>query len=191
LQERNDSWGRLARFLLGLSGEERARLSRYGGLGLPEGEDPEGVEEVLRAHGRETGATPSGLLATLASGAAYSRDTGLALHTGRAALELAESAEDRQLAHVCLAQAHFQNRRDPRELEGFVEHCRAAVDLGHAGTFCYERLAALYEYRQDLRAAAEISRRAAEVLEASGDALSAARFRKRLRRLSRKAEDRE
>jgi hypothetical protein len=58
------------------------------------------------------------------------------------------------------------------------------VDLRHAGTFCYERLAALYEYRGDREETAGVCRRAVEVLEASGDARSAERFRRRLQRLS-------
>ncbi|HEV3477543.1 MAG TPA: hypothetical protein VG127_08685, partial [Rubrobacteraceae bacterium] len=97
---------------------------------------------------------------------------------------LAETPEERELAHVCLAQAHFQNRREEEDLLAFEEHCRAAIDLGHAGSFCYERLAALYEYRGDREEAAEVCRRAAEILEATGDARSAERFRRRLQRLS-------
>jgi hypothetical protein len=80
--------------------------------------------------------------------------------------------EERQLAHVCLALSHFQDRREEEDLLAFKKHCRAAVDLGHAGTFCYERLAALYEYRGD--------RSWKEVLEASGDARFAEWFSRRL-----------
>ena len=78
---------------------------------------------------------------------------------------------------------HFQNRREEADLLAFEKHCRAAVDLGHAGTFCYERLAALYEYRGDREEATKMCRRAVEVLEASGDARSAERFKRRLQRL--------
>ncbi|CAN5156373.1 hypothetical protein BH24ACT19_BH24ACT19_05060 [soil metagenome] len=107
----------------------------------------------------------------------------LARILGRAALDLAGGTEDLQLAHVSLAQTHFRNRRDEVELARFVEHCRAAIHAGHAGTFCYERLAVLYEYRGEREEAASVCRRAVEVLEAAGDPLSAARFRKRLGRL--------
>jgi Tfp pilus assembly protein PilF len=105
---------------------------------------------------------------------------------GHAALDLAEGPEDLQLAHVSLAQTHFQNRRDEADLAAFVEHCRAAIEADHAGSFCYERLAVLYEYRGEIEEAVKICRRAVEVLEAAGDPRSAARFRKRLDRLSRK-----
>lgn len=71
-------------------------------------------------------------------------------------------------------------------MEAFVAHCRAAVDLGPSGTFCYERLAVLYEYRGDLDGAIEICRRAVEALSGAGDARSAERFQGRPDRLSAK-----
>ncbi len=178
------SWEALALFLAALPEEDRARFSRYAALDLPEG-PPEALSATLMAYAAHNpAATASGLLATTGARAAFSRDLDLARSLGAAALELAETPEECELAHVCLAQAHFQNRREEEDLLAFEEHCRAAIDLGHAGTFCYERLAALYEYRGDREEAAEVCRRAAEVLEATGDARSAERFKRRLERLS-------
>jgi tetratricopeptide (TPR) repeat protein len=176
-------WETLASFLSALPEEDRARFSRYAALDLPD--EPEALTATLRAYAAENpAATASGLLATTGAQAGFSRDLDLARSLGAAALEFAESPQERQLAHVCLAQAHFQNRREEEDLLAFEEHCRAAIDLGHAGTFCYERLAALYEYRGDREEAAEVCRRAVGALEAAGDARSAERFRRRLRLLS-------
>ena len=108
--------------------------------------------------------------------------SGNARAVGAAALEAAESLEERQLAHVCLARIHFQDRREREELEAFEEHCRAAVRLGHAGTFCYERLATLYEYRGQLDEAERVCRLAVEALREE-DPRSIGKFEKRLRRL--------
>jgi hypothetical protein len=178
------SWEALASFLAALPEEDRARFSRYAALDLPEG-PPEALTATLMAYAAHNlAATASGLLATTGARAAFSRDLDLARSLGAAALELAETPEERELAHVCLAQTHFQNRREEDDLLAFEEHCRAAIDLGHAGTFCYERLAALYEYRSDRKEAARVCRRAVEVLESTGDARSAERFRRRLQRLS-------
>jgi hypothetical protein len=180
------SWEDLASFLATLPEEDRARFSRFAALDLPG--EPGAVLRVLRAYAAENpAATASNLLATTGAQAGFARDLGFARLVGAAALEFAETPEERQLAHVSLAQAHFQNRREEADLLAFEEHCRAAIDLGHAGTFCYERLAALYEYRGDREEAARVCRRAIEVLEASGDARSAGRFRKRLGRLSGEA----
>lgn len=179
------SWEELASFLASLPDEERARVSSYAALGLSA--DAEDIATVLSAYTAENpSVTPSALLATTGAWAGTSGDFDLARALGRAALELAEGSEDLQLAHVSLAQTHFQNRRDEADLAAFVEHCRAAIEIGHAGSFCYERLATLYEYRGEKKEAAEICRRAIEVLEVAGDPRSAARFRKRLDRLSRK-----
>jgi tetratricopeptide (TPR) repeat protein len=175
------SWEALASFLAALPEEDRARFSRYAALDLPE--DPAALTATLMAYAAQN-LTASDLLATSGTRAALSRDLELARSLGAAALELAETPEERELAHVCLAQAHFQNRREEEELLAFEEHCRAAIDLGHAGTFCYERLAALYEYRGDREEAVRVCRRAVEILEAAGDARSAERFRKRLSRLA-------
>jgi hypothetical protein len=175
------SWEALASFLAALPEEDRARFSRYAALDLPE--DPAALTATLMAYAAQN-LTASDLLATTGTRAAFSRDLDLARSLGAAALELAETPEERELAHVCLAQAHFQNRREQEDLLAFEEHCRAAIDLGHAGTFCYERLAALYEYRGDRKEAAEVCRRAVEALEAAGDARSAERFRRRLQHLS-------
>ena len=175
------SWEALASFLAALPEEDRARFSRYAALDLPE--DPAALTATLVAYAAQN-LTASDLLATTGTRAALSRDLDLARSLGAAALELAETPEERELAHVCLAQAHFQNRREEEDLLAFEEHCRAAIDLGHAGTFCYERLAALYEYRGDREEATEICRRAVEALEAAGDARSAERFGRRLQRLS-------
>ena len=179
------SWNELADFLASLPEEDRARASSYGALGLPD--DVEGIVTVLSAYAAENpSVTPSALLATTGAQAGASGDLDLARTLGHAALDLAEGPEDIQLVHVSLAQAYFQNRRDEANLASFVEHCRAAIEAGHAGSFCYERLATLYEYRGEKEEAVEICHRAIEVLEAAGDTRSVARFRKRLDRLSRK-----
>ncbi len=176
-------WEDLVSFLATLPDEDRARFSRYAAVELPK--EIDAVAGRLRAYAAENPeATASGLLATTAARAGSVRDLGFARTMGAAALEFARTAEERQLAHVCLAQVHFQNRREEADLLAFEEHCRTAIDLGHAGTFCYERLAVLYEYRGDVEQAAEVCRRAVEVLESSGDARSAERFRRRLQRLS-------
>jgi hypothetical protein len=177
------SWDDLALFLASLPEEDRARFSRYAAMDLPE--EPDDIARTLRAYVVENpAATASYLLATTGAQAGLARDLGFARTVGMAALEFAETPEERQLAHVCLARSHFQNRRERADLLAFEKHCRAAVDLGHAGTFCYERLAALYEYRGDQQEAARVCRRAIETLEASGDARSAEQFRRRLQRLS-------
>jgi len=179
-------WDELAALLSTLAPEDLSRFLRYASLDVSGG--PEDISRTLQAHAsRNPEATPSMLLATTGSQAAFARDLDFAREMGMASLNLAETPEEEQLAHVCLAQAHFQNRRDEESLAAFVEHCRAAIDLGHAGTFCYERLAALYEYRGDLEEAAGISRRAVETLGAAGDTRSAARFEKRLGRLTGKS----
>ena len=130
--------------------------------------------------------TPAKLLATTGVQPELSGDLDLARALGRAALELAEGLADLQLAHVLLAQTLFRNRHDEADLASFVEHCQAALRTGHTGTFCYEPFAALYEHRGENEEAARICRRAVEVLEGAGDHRSAAGFRKRLDRLSRK-----
>ncbi len=177
------SWNELAAFLASLPDEDRDRASSYAALGLPA--DAEGIAVALSAYAAENpSATPSALLATTGARAGASGDLELARMLGRAALDIAEGPEDLQLAHVSLAQTHFRNRRDEADLAGFVEHCRAAIEAGHSGSFCYERLAVLYEYRGEKEEAVEICHRAVEVLEAAGDPRSAARFRRRLDRLS-------
>ncbi|MDP8953070.1 MAG: hypothetical protein M3N18_12710 [Actinomycetota bacterium] len=183
--ETTPSWEELATFLASLPEEDRARASSYAILDLPA--DAEGIAAVLSAYAAENpSATPAALLATTGARAGASGDLALARTLGRAALDLAEGPEDLQLAHVFLAQTHYKNRRDEADLAGFVEHCHAAIRAGHAGTFCYERLAALYECRGENEEATRICRRAIEALEAAGDPRSAASFRKRLDRLSRK-----
>ena len=178
-------WETLASFLAALADEDRARFSAHAALDLPEGGNPEGILRTLRAYADEgRDASPSSLLATTGAQAGAAGDADLAVTLGRAALDLADTPEDLGLAHVCLAQTHFRKRRDAEDLARFVEHCRAAIAAGHAGTFCYERLAVLYEYRGEKGEAREVSRRAVEVLSAAGDDRSAARFQKRLERLS-------
>jgi tetratricopeptide (TPR) repeat protein len=179
------SWQELATFLVSLPDEDRARVSSYAALELSE--DTENIAAVLSAYAAESpSATPAVLLATTGARAGASGDLDLARTLGRAALDLAEEAEDLQIAHVSLAQTHFQNRRNEADLAAFVEHCLAAIQAGHAGSFCYERLAVLYEYQGEIEEAVGICRRAIEVLEAAGDPRSAAGFRKRLDRLSRR-----
>jgi hypothetical protein len=178
------SWQELATFLASLPEEDRSRASSYGALGLPD--DVEGIAAVLSAYAAENpSVTPSMLLATTSAQAGMSGDLELARTLGRGALDLAAGPEDLQLAHVSLAQTHFRNRHSAVDLASFVEHCRAAIEAGHAGTFCYERLAALYEYRGEKEEAAKICRRAVEALETAGDPRSATSFRRRLDRLSR------
>jgi hypothetical protein len=148
-------------------------------------EEPRAVSATLQTYAAQNpAATASELLATTGARAGSAQDLGFARTMGAAALEFARTPEERQLAHACLAQIHFQNRREERDLLAFEEHCRAAIDLGHPGTFCYERLAVLYEYRGDPEEAAKVCRRAVEALESSGDPRSAERFRRRLQRLS-------
>jgi TPR repeat protein len=178
-------WEDFAAFVASLSTEERERVGVYAAVEIPE--DTDAIAEVLRDYAAahpET--TPATLLATTGSQAGYARDLDLSRRMGRAALGLAGTPEEKQLAHVCLAQAHFQNRREEADLEAFVEHCRAAIELGHAGTFCYERLAVLYEYRGDVEEAVAVCRRAVEILGAAGDERSAERFRAKLERLAGK-----
>ncbi len=152
-------WEELAAFLTSLSDKDRVRVSSHAALDLPD--DEEGIAAVLAAYAAgSSSSTPSTLLATTGARAGASGDLDLARTLGRAALELAGGAEDLQLAHVSLAQMHFKNRRDEAELARFVEHCRAAIRAGHAGTFCYERLAVLLEYRGEREEAASICRRA-------------------------------
>ena len=177
------SWEDVAVLLASLPGEDRALFSRYAAVEMPE--EPSAVSAALQdLAAQNPAATASGLLATTGARAASVGELGFARAMGAAALELAETPEERQLAHVCLAQIHFQNRREEADLLAFEKHCRAAIELGHGGTFCYERLAALYEYRGDPEEAARVCRRAVEALESSGDPRSAERFRKRLQRLS-------
>src|SRR5215217_4397042 len=157
-RETDQSWNELATFLASLPDEDRARVSSYGALSLPA--DTEGIATVLLAYAVENPSmTPAALLATTGARAGVSGDLDFARALGRAALELAERSEDLQLAHVSLAQTHFRNRRDGTDLAGFVEHCQAAIRMGHTGTFCYERLAALYEYRGEKEEAVRICHR--------------------------------
>ncbi len=176
-------WRGFAAFLAGMSEDERSRFSRYAALDLPE--NSEEMDAKLQAYAADNpDVTYSGLLAVTGAQAGASGDLDLARRVGGAALELAENREEEQLAHVCLAQTHFRNRRQEEDLVAFEEHCRAALDLGHAGTFCYERLSVLYEYRGETEKAAEVCRKAVETLMGAGDARSAERFRKKLDRLA-------
>lgn len=78
---------------------------------------------------------PSALLATTGAQAGASGELDLACILGRVTLDFAGGTEDLQLAHVLLAQTHFQNCRDEAGLASFVEHCRAAILACHAGIF--------------------------------------------------------
>lgn len=183
--QQNGGWSELAGYLSSLGGEDRERFSRYAGLDLPAGpEDGERIPRLLGAYAWSNPAdTPAGLLATTGAQAGFAGDAAFALRLGRASLELAETAADRALAHVSLAQTHFQSRRDEEELALFEHHCRAAIEDGHSGTFCYERLATLYEYRGWLDEAESVCRRAVEVLGRE-DPRSVGKFQKRLDRIS-------
>lgn len=175
-------WTKLAGFLASLPVEDRDRFSRYAALDLPA--DEEGIATALLAYARNNRAdTPAGLLATTGAQAGFAGEPDFARRVGRAALELSETGEERALAHVSLAQTHFQGRRSEEELALFERHCRAAIEEGHSGTFCYERLATLYEYRGRLAEAEWICHRAVETL-GQEDPRSAQRYRKRLQRLS-------
>ena len=146
-------------------------------MDLPD--DPDNVPATLWAYASENpAAIASGLLVTTGGQAGLARGLGSACAVGAAALEFAETPEERQLAHVCLALSHFHDRREEADLLAFEKHCRAAVDLGHAGTFCYERLAALYEYRGDREEAASICRHAVEVLEGGPGSLGRCALRR-------------
>ena len=176
------SWEELARFLASLSQEDLDRFSRHAALDVPA--DPETAVAALRAYVDENpDTTPSVLLASTASQASFAGEGDFARRMGAVSLEFAETDDERQLAHVSLAQVHFKNRREEEELAAFERHCRAAVDLGHAGTFCYERLATLYEYRGEIEDAIVICRRAVEALGGAEDYRSAGRFEGRLERL--------
>lgn len=181
--DRGDRREEVAAFLASFPEEERVRLGRYMNLELPG--DTQGIARVLGAYGEEnTEATLAELLAITGAQAAFAGDEDLGLRISSAALELSETDGEKQLAHVSLAQIHHRNRRDPQELERFESHCLEAIRLGHSGTFCYERLAVLYEYRGEKEEAARICRRAIEVLEEAGDTRSAQKFQKRLGRIS-------
>lgn len=178
-------WADLEALISTLPPDDRGLLGRFTALDLPE--DPDAVASALRAYARQSpDSAPSVLLAAAGAQAAQAGKEDFARRIGGAALDLAASSEERRIAHVCLAQTHFRRRREAAELDAFIAHCRAAVDLGHPGTFCYERLAVLYEYRGDLDGAVEICRRAVEALSGAGDARSAGRFQSRLDRLSAK-----
>ncbi len=180
------SWEELAEFLTSLPPEDLDRFSRHAALELSA--EPKTADATLRAYADENpDATPSVLLSSTASQAGFAGEEGFARRMGSAALELAETDEERQLAHVSLAQVHFRNRREEEELAAFERHCRAAVELGHAGTFCYERLATLYEYRGEIEDAISVCLRAVEALGGVGDRRSAERFGGRLERLYTKS----
>ncbi|WP_047864588.1 hypothetical protein [Rubrobacter aplysinae] len=182
---RGGGWGDLALYLISLPRDDRERFSRHAALDLPpDPEDEEAVTRLLEAYARGNPSdTPSGLLATTGAQAGFAGDAEFAVRAGRAALELAKTGGDRALAHVSLAQTHFQSRRREEELALFEHHCRAAVEEGHSGTFCYERLATLYEYRGWTNEAERICRSAVEVLGRE-DPRSVQKFQKRLDRLS-------
>lgn len=174
-------WIEAAGFLSALSEEQRDNFSRYAGLDLPPDED--GIYRTLESYSASNPSdTPSGLLATTGAQAGFSGEAEFGVVVGRAALELAETRQERALAHVSLAQTHFQSRREQEELALFEHHCRAAVEEGHAGTFCYERLATLYEYRGQLGEAERVCRLAVEALQEE-DPRSVGKFQKRLDRL--------
>ncbi|CAN5511538.1 hypothetical protein BH20ACT10_BH20ACT10_13110 [soil metagenome] len=178
------SWSDAALLLASLSDEGRDAFSRHSGIALPDDpEDPEGIEAALASHASENGGTPAELFASTGAMAGATRDTEFAVSIGEAALEMSETPDERQLAHVCLAQTHFRNRKEEKHLASFEAHCSEAIELGAAGTFCYERLATLYEYRKEYGRAAEVSRRAVDAL---ADGRSVERFRGRLARLGEK-----
>lgn len=181
MESRERAWSEAAGFVASLSDEQRERFSRYAGLDLPP--DEESIARTLESYSASNPSdTPSGLLATTGAQAGFSGERDFGVEVGRAALDLAESRQDLALAHVSLAQTHFQRRREEEELALFEHHCRAAVSEGHAGTFCYERLATLYEYRGQLDEAERICRLAVEALEQE-DPRSVEKFHKRLRRI--------
>lgn len=178
-------WADLETLVSNLPPCDRALLSRYTALDLSA--DSGAVAATLRAYAeRSPNSTPSVLLAAAGAQAAQAGEEDFARRIGDAALDLAADSEELRVAHVCLAQTHFRRRREAAELGAFIAHCRAAVDLGPSGTFCYERLAVHDEYRGDLDSAIEICRRAVEGLFTAGDTRSAKRFQSRLDKLSAK-----
>lgn len=177
-----EGWRELAGFLASLPDEERDRFSRYAALDLPT--DEAAITGMLVGYSRTNpDDTPAGLVATTGAQAGFAGDAEFARRVGRAALELAQTADERALAHVSLAQTHFQSRREEAERELFETHCRAAIEEGHSGTFCYERLATLYEYQGRVEEAERVCRLAVEALS-EVDPRSAQRFSRRLERLS-------
>ncbi|AHY46028.1 Hypothetical Protein RradSPS_0745 [Rubrobacter radiotolerans] len=183
--ERDGRWREAADFVASLGAEDQEALGRE--IGTPVPEDPEEALEVLRLIGGED-STPSDALALAGVRVATSGERELSRRLGQAAAELAQTPEERQLAHACLAQSAFKFRKDPQSLADFERHCREAMDLGHAGTFCYERLAVLYEYRGETEEAIEVCRRAERVLAAAGDPRSAESFRERAEKIARRAQ---
>lgn len=178
-------WSELADFLTALPAEDMAQFRVYAALDLPD--DPEVISQMFEAYtGENPPATPASLLATAGAQAGAAGDLRLARRLGQVAVELSDTAEDRQLAHVSLAQTFFRDRRSPESLEEFIKQCQTAIRAGHTGTFCYERLAVLHEHRGEIESAVEICQRAIDVLERAGDVRSAARFRRRLERLMEK-----
>lgn len=174
------SLGETALFLASLTHEERDSFSRHSNIALPD--DAEGIEAALR---EKVAGSPAELFATTGAMAGTTSERDFAVFLGKAALEMSETDEERGLAHVCLAQTHFRLRKEGEHLAAFEAHCSEAVKLGAAGTFCYERLATLYEYRKEYERAARVSRRAVENL---ADERSVGRFRERLVRLEKRAD---
>jgi hypothetical protein len=169
----NLNWDGLATFLVSLSNEGRARFSCYTAVNLPAG--VEGISAVLSAYAAENPtATPSTLLATTGAWAGTSGDLVLA----RPYLMSCGSRPRRRARRpsVCprLARADPSSELSQRGgSHGFVRHCRAAIEDGHARSFCYERMAVLYEHRAEKKEVAKPCRRAIEILEAAGDRRSA------------------
>ncbi|WP_119068973.1 hypothetical protein [Rubrobacter indicoceani] len=174
----SEGWRDLAHYLSALAAGERESVSAQTGWRLSE--DPEETLRMLAATldlldgAASDFAALAGVRLALEGG-----DRGLATKLGEVAVQLAGSVGERQLAHACLAQSAFRFRKDPESLAAFERHCEAAIALEHAGTFCYERLAVLYEYRGETESAVEVCEKAAAALSASGDGRSAERFRKK------------
>lgn len=185
---KDDAWRDLIAHLSALDAEDRETLSRHTGTAISE--DPDATEKALRGSGTTDG-SPAEFIALVGLRVGLEdADRGLATRLGGVSVQLSVSVGERQLAHACLAQTAFKFRKDPRSLAVFEEHCSEAMALGHAGTFCYERLSVLYEYRGEVGRAIEVCRRAEAALSGAGDTRSAGRFREKAESIGRRSDAR-
>jgi hypothetical protein len=131
----NLNWDGLATFLVSLSNEGRARFSCYTAVNLPAG--VEGISAVLSAYAAENPtATPSTLLATTGAWAGTSGDLVLARPYLMSCGSRPRRRARRPSACSRLARADPSSELSQRGgSHGFVRHCRAAIEDGHARSF--------------------------------------------------------